>query len=112
MRSNKAVKAHRESEREIKSRQLYHQGATEDETIDWLKEDEPSWQNVFMIADSTLETEELYYTKRKAKDENQEVAYHRSRLRPRDSFCIFGLNDKNMKGKSTFVFKSSRIQIQ
>ena len=44
--------------------------ATEDAIIDCLKEDEPSWENVFIIADSTLEREKLYYAKKKAKAEN------------------------------------------
>ena len=43
--------------------------ATEDAIIDCLKEDEP-WENVFIIADSTLEREKLYYAKKKAKAEN------------------------------------------
>ena len=33
----------------------------EDAIINCLKEDEPSWENVFHIPDSTLEKEKLYY---------------------------------------------------
>ena len=41
--------------------------ATEDAIIGCLKEGELSWENVFNIADSTLEREKLYYAKEKAK---------------------------------------------
>ena len=70
--------------------------ATEDVIINCLKEDEASWENVFNIADSTLEREKLYYAKKKAKVEKK-------------PFYVFRLNDKNMNGKPTFIFKSSRI---
>ena len=70
--------------------------ATEDVIINCLKEDEASWENVFNIADSTLEREKLYYAKKKAKVEKK-------------PFYVFCLNDKNMNGKPTFIFKSSRI---
>ena len=92
--------------------------ATEDAIIDCLKEDEPSWENVFIIADSTLEREKLYYAKKKAKAENQQyghsleaVAALRSKLLSREPFHNFRLNDKNMNGKPTFVFKSSKVPI-
>ena len=93
--------------------------ATEDAITDCLKEEEPSWENAFTIADPTLEREKLCYAKKKAKAESQQyghsleaVAALRSKLLSRDPFYIFRLNDKNMNGKPTFVFKSSRIQIQ
>ena len=93
--------------------------ATEDTIIDCLKEDERSWQNVFNIADSTLEREKLYYAKKKAKAENQQYEHSlepvvalRSKLFVRDPFHIFRLYDKNMNGKPTFVLRSSQIQIQ
>ena len=70
--------------------------ATEDVIINCLKEDDASWENVFNIADSTLEREKLYYAKKKAKVEKK-------------PFYVFRLNDKNMNGKPTFIFKSSRI---
>ena len=90
--------------------------ATEDVIINCLKEDEASWENVFNIADSTLEREKLYYAKKKAKVEKQQyghslevVAALRSKLLAREPFYVFRLNDKNMNGKPTFIFKSSRI---
>ena len=93
--------------------------ATEDAIIGCLKEEEPSWENIFTIADLTLEREKLYYAKKKAKAENQQYGHSleavrafRSKLLSRDPFYIFRLNDKNMNGKPSFVFKSSRIQIQ
>ena len=41
--------------------------ATEDESIDCLKEGEPCWKNVFNITGSTLEREKLCYAKKKVK---------------------------------------------
>ena len=80
---------------------------------------EPTWENLFNIAEPTLEREKLYYAKKKAKAENQQyghilepVAAFRPKVLARDLFYIFRLNDKNMNSKRTSVFRSSRTQIQ
>ena len=80
---------------------------------------EPTWENLFNIAEATLEREKLYYAKKKAKVENQQyghilepVAALKPKVLAIDLFYIFRLNDKNMNSKRTFVFRSSRTQIQ
>ena len=63
----------------------------EDAIINCLKEDEPSWENVLRIPNSTLEIKKLYFAKKKAKAENQQygnsleaVAAVRSKLFAQD----------------------------
>ena len=52
--------------------------ATEDAIRDCLKEEAPSWENVFhnVFPDSSLEREKLYYAKKKFKVENHQYGHN------------------------------------
>ena len=50
--------------------------AAEDAISDCLKEEEPSWEHVFHIPDSSLEREKLYYAKKKTKVENHQYGHN------------------------------------
>ena len=91
--------------------------AAEDSIIDFLIEETPSWKDIYDVADAGLEKEKSYYAKKKAKwkaephgHSLEAVANLRSKLLSEDTFYILKLNDKNMNGKPTFVFKISRVQ--
>ena len=90
---------------------------SEDAIIDCLKEETPCWDDVYRVANSTLEHEKLQYEKQKGTSENyrhghslEAVAAFRTKLLAKDPFFIFRLNDRLMNGKPTFVFKMSRTQ--
>ena len=109
-----ALQAYREEEvnKKLSQDRCAVTRATEDVIIDCLKEDELFWENLFNIVNSTLEREKLYYTKKKVKAENQQYEHSleacaalRSKLPASNPLYIFLVNDKNMNGKLTFVFK-------
>ena len=90
--------------------------STEDAIIDLLKKDELCLDNIYKIAVSTLEKDMLYYATRKANAAQSDPHKHsfdtlsltRTKLLEKDLFFIYHLNDRNMNGKTSFVFKISR----
>ena len=88
--------------------------STEDPIIDCLKEENPLWNDLYKIANSTLEQEKLYNAKQKANAENfphghslEAIASLRSKLLGKNPFFIFRLDNWLMNGTPTFFFKMS-----
>ena len=76
-----------------------------------------SWDEIRDVADSVLDRSKLKCAKKRVQQATkphghslEAVANRRARLIEIDPYYIYKLNDNNMNGEATYVFKMSKVQ--
>ena len=86
--------------------------AAEDSTTGWLKEETPSWKDIDDVVNACLEKKKINSAKSEAEPHGyslEALANLRSKLLSENQLYFLQLNDRNINGNSTFIFKMSEV---
>ena len=93
--------------------------AADDIIIETLVNENISWEDVRNTVDSVIEEKRVRYCKKKTEKEShpcghsfEAVGELRSRLLDKDPFLIYKVNNRNLNGEPSYVFKTSKVQAQ
>ena len=91
--------------------------ATRKVMTSYLESDDVDWDKLYEIGRGTADQQKVRNAKGKIKEEVNEygggmeaVANLRRKVKIEDEFLIYKMNDENMNGERTFVFKMSKVQ--
>lgn len=85
--------------------------------VDALNDDTATWEDVINVVDSVVDREKIKNTRKKFKRSERPHGHNfeavgrlRSKIKDKDPFFIYKINDCNLNGEPSFVFKMSRVQ--
>ncbi len=91
--------------------------AADDIIVEALYDKDMTWDDVHKVVDSVIEEGKVKYCKQKTQNEAnpfghsfEAVGELRSRLIEKDPFLLYKINNRNMNGEPSYVFKMSKIQ--
>ena len=91
--------------------------AADEIIVEALHDEDMTWDDVEKVVDSVIEEGKVRYCKQKIQKETnpfghsfEAVAELRRRLIDKDPFLVYKINNRNMNGEPSYVFKMSKVQ--